>query len=98
MTMFDPIQMGKTQQLVTSLVDVETLLDCGMLQMLSHNGKWYNIRRNGATKRWKREPMRAEIPCKVGFRECFRLTFNPYGVCYEFLRERPGGVMLCGAY
>lgn len=53
--------------------EVETALDHGRLQMQGNGGRWYDIRRNGATKTWKRDPHKVEIPCKVGFRECFRL-------------------------
>jgi hypothetical protein len=53
--------------------EIETALDRGRLQIQSHNGRWYDVRRNGATKTWKRDPNKVEIPCKVGFKECFRL-------------------------
>lgn len=55
--------------------ELETALDRGRLQIKSVNGgKWYDIRRNGQTKTWKRTPSKVEIPCKVGFKECFRLA------------------------
>jgi hypothetical protein len=44
--------------------------DCKSIRQVG--GKWYDIRRNGQTKTWKRDPGKVEIPCKVGFRECFR--------------------------
>jgi hypothetical protein len=53
--------------------ELETALDRGRLQMQSVGGRWFDIRRNGATKTWKRQPGKVEIPCKVGFRECFHL-------------------------
>lgn len=69
--------------------DCERALDAHMLQVLGRNG-WYDIRRNGATKRWKRSPYRAEIPVKLGFRECFRLEFHDdQGGCLMPLRIRP---------
>lgn len=52
---------------------VETALDRGALQASFNGSQWYDIRRNGATKTWKRDPNKVEIPCKVGFKECFRL-------------------------
>jgi hypothetical protein len=69
--------------------EIETALDRGRLQMQSvghySGGKWYDVRRNGATKTWKRNPHKVEIPCKVGFRECFRLegSVNVDAVTYE---------------
>jgi hypothetical protein len=66
--------------------ELETALDRGRLQIQSVNGgRWFDIRRNGATKTWKRNPNKVEIPCKVGFRECFRLegSVNVDAVTYE---------------
>jgi hypothetical protein len=66
--------------------ELETALDRGRLQIQSVNdGRWFDIRRNGATKTWKRDPHKVEIPCKVGFRECFRLkgSVNVDAVTYE---------------
>lgn len=59
-----------------TITDVELLLDRGELQMLGHKGNWYDLRRNGATKRWKRDLGRAEIPVKCGFKEAFRIEFR----------------------
>lgn len=71
------------------LATAERLLDSHRLQVLGHRG-WYDIRRNGATKRWKRDPHRAEIPVKVGLRECFRLAYHAAkGEFGEALRETP---------
>lgn len=73
---------------VQSLAELETALDRGSVQLLGNNGRWYDIRRNGATKTWKRRPGLAEIPCKVGFREAFRLGVEGDACNYE-LRLRP---------
>lgn len=74
---------------VQTFTEAERLLDRGQLQVLGHGG-WYDIRRNGSTKRWKRNPHRASIPVKVGFREAFRLEFDDAcGGCGMALRERP---------
>ena len=73
----------------TTFTEAETALDRGRLQVLGRNG-WYDIRRNGATKRWKRQPHRASIPVKLGFLECFRLEFDDtQGGCLMPLRIRP---------
>ena len=68
----------------------EYALDKNLLQVLGCGGKWYDIRRNGKTKRWIRNPHKASIPVKVGLRECFRLEFdNSAGGCGMALRVRP---------
>jgi hypothetical protein len=53
--------------------EIETALRNGTLQGQARNGKWYNLRRNGATKTWKRDPNRWSIPVKAGLRDCFRI-------------------------
>lgn len=73
----------------TDSAAAEAALDRGTLQVLGHRG-WYDIRRNGATKRWKTRPHKSSIPVKVGLRECFRLEFdNAAGGCGMALRLRP---------
>lgn len=73
--------------------ELETALDRGRLQIKSVNGgKWYDIRRNGQTKTWKRTPSKVEIPCKVGFKECFRLAGSHNGMEWQWdchVRVRP---------
>lgn len=54
---------------------IETALDNGLLEVQWGNGKWYKVRRNGATKTWKRDAERFAIPCKTGFRDCFTIAF-----------------------
>lgn len=69
--------------------DAERALDAHMLQVLGRNG-WYDIRRNGKTKRWVTRPHQAELPVKLGLREAFRLNFdNTAGGCNMSLRIRP---------
>jgi hypothetical protein len=83
--------------------ELETALDRGTLQIKSVNGgQWYDIRRNGQTKTWKREPGKVEIPCKVdGFREAFRLRgdhFNnpePHWLWNYPVRIRPANFDPC---
>lgn len=48
----------------------EELLDKGNLFAAMHNGRWWKMRRNGATQRWKRDANRIRVPFKVGFKEC----------------------------
>lgn len=44
------------------------------LYYLCDNGRYRNVRFNGQTKTWKRDPERLEIPVKYGMYECFRIT------------------------
>jgi hypothetical protein len=53
-------------------VQLYELIERRRVQIRGQRG-WYDIRCNGALKRWKRDANRVEIPCKIGFRECFRL-------------------------
>jgi hypothetical protein len=64
---------------------LESLLDAGKLQVRC-GFHWYDVRRNGKTKQWKRSPDRFEVPCKVGFRITFTLNNNTSD---NELRERP---------
>lgn len=46
--------------------NVDALLDAGCLQCAMTSGRWWAIRRNGATKKWKRDATRIAIPYKMG--------------------------------
>ena len=46
--------------------NVEALLDAGHIEVSMRNGNHWKIRRNGATRRWKRDPSRIYIPWKAG--------------------------------
>lgn len=48
--------------------EVDDLLDQGMIEMAMANGEWWKIRRNGQTKRWKKDVNRIRIPIKFGWR------------------------------
>lgn len=74
---------------ITNFAEAERLLDRGQLQALAERG-WCDLRRNGTTKRWKRNYGRASIPVKMGFRNAFRLEFDDArGGCGINLRARP---------
>jgi excisionase family DNA binding protein len=45
---------------------VDMLLDAGSIEVAMSNGRWWRIRRNGATRRWKRDATRIYIPYKAG--------------------------------
>jgi hypothetical protein len=56
--------------------EIERLLDTGRLQVSSASvkgGRWYDVRRIGITKTWKRDPESFSIPVKVGLKDCFRI-------------------------
>lgn len=65
-------------KLELSLEQIESNLDAGLLKCpmrTSANGySLWQVRRNGKTRRWKRDPMRFEIPVKIGFRQCATIT------------------------
>ena len=48
--------------------EVETALDSGRLWARITNGRYWQCRRNGATKTWKTRPAEFRIPIKAGFR------------------------------
>lgn len=48
--------------------NVDRLLDAGLLEVAMGHGKWWKIRRNGQTKRWKKDVNRIRIPIKFGWR------------------------------
>lgn len=58
------------------LSEVENALDRNRLQVLGRGGRWYDIRRNGRTTAYRREPGRVSIPVKLGLRECFRIEWR----------------------
>lgn len=48
--------------------NIDALLDAGRIQVAMSGHRWWSIRRNGATKRWKRDPMRIRVPFRYGFK------------------------------
>ena len=48
--------------------NIDALLDAGEIEVAMANGNWWKVRRNGATKRWKRDASRIRTPLKMGFR------------------------------
>lgn len=53
-----------------NLADIEAALDGHSLYVAAGQGRFYLARRNGQTKRWKREPDRFRLPIKYGFKSC----------------------------
>lgn len=58
--------------------NVEALLDAGRLQVQMAHGAWWAIRRNGATRRWKRDPARFYIPYKAGLKVYGNITQDDF--------------------
>jgi hypothetical protein len=61
--------------LLTDSNDILTALVANQLQIMGRNKKWYDVKKNGQIKIWKRQD-RVEVPCKIGLRDCFRLTLS----------------------
>lgn len=57
-----------------SLAMIEAALDKHQLWAFMRNGTYWLVRRNGVTKRWKREPWRFRIPIKAGWKSYGELT------------------------
>lgn len=53
---------------------IEQLLDSGQIETEMNNGRWWALRRNGATKLWKTRPMEFQIPVKAGLHACSYIT------------------------
>jgi hypothetical protein len=62
------------QPLPSDLAAIEAALDSGRVQAEMTNGRWWRVRRNGATKTWKTRPGEFRIPIKAGLRSCAYLT------------------------
>lgn len=54
--------------------------------------KCWQMRRNGATKRWARQPERFRIPFKVGLRQCGYITNENVGD-FVFAADRESAEM-----
>lgn len=53
---------------------IEKALAESRLWAAMRNGRWWVLRRSGATKMWKRKPGSFEIPVRCGLRSCVRIT------------------------
>jgi hypothetical protein len=62
------IMRGAKWRNPTGRADFENALDTGQLFCAMGNGKFWQARRNGATRSWKRDVDRFYIPIKVGLR------------------------------
>lgn len=74
--------------------NVDSLLDRGQIEIQMKSRAWWSIRRNGATKHWKRDPARIYIPFKYGHKFYGYLTevdfMGPNGsLLLEYFRVKP---------
>jgi len=53
---------------------IEQALTEGLLWGAMPNGRYWKLRRNGATRVWKTRPNDFSIPVKAGLRSCARIT------------------------
>jgi hypothetical protein len=77
-----------------TIADIERLLDTGKLEILMRNGNYWQLRRNGATKRWKRDPERFRIPIKFGLRNTGAIEttdLDALGIREKTTHEPAGG-------
>lgn len=54
--------------------NIDALLDAGRIEVAMRSGAWWSIRRNGATRTWKRDAERVYLPIKYGFRMTTAIT------------------------
>jgi hypothetical protein len=54
--------------------NIDSLLNSGKIEIAMRNGNWWRIRRNGATKHWKRDALRIYVPFKAGLSSYGNLT------------------------
>ena len=64
--------------------NIDDLLNRGKIEVAMNNGRWWRIRRNGATKHWKRDAARIYVPFKAGLRFYGNLTETDFS-------SNPGG-------
>ena len=75
---------------VMTLYGLEQALDSGRLFVLvsAANDRWWKARRNGMTKRWKRQPQRFRIPIKAGFKLTGAITDHDLDPVASWLQVR----------
>ena len=69
---------GAVERTVITRDNIDNLLDRGQIEVKMGNGNWWQLRRNGATKLWKRDETRIRIPVKAGFRATDQITENDF--------------------
>ena len=61
-----------------SLADVERMLDEGKIYAEMQHGRFWKVRRNGQTAKWKTRPKEWQIPLKAGLRACGYIAWDNY--------------------
>jgi hypothetical protein len=69
-----------------TIEEIERLLDKGRLEIEMANGRYWTIRRNGATKRYKRHGERFRIPIKAGMKSYGAIETTD--LSYHGIREK----------
>ena len=59
---------------IMTRIAIEDALGRGDLWAAMRNGRYWKLRRNGATQLWKTRPNDFRIPVKCGFKTCTRIT------------------------
>jgi len=67
---------------------IEDALNRGMIETEMCNGKWWKLRRNGATKVWKSRPGHFRVPVKAGLRSCAYITHENMNSGHYRVREQ----------
>ena len=60
--------------------NLESLLESGQIEVAMRNGNWWQIRRNGATKRWRKDQSRIAIPIKAGLKAFGKITETDFRI------------------
>ena len=79
----ETLSREKANAVVITRDNVDSLLDRRQIEVAKSNGRWWEIRRNGATRTFKRDANRIEIPFKAGMRGYGTISqsdFLPNGV------------------
>lgn len=58
----------------TDIASIEHALQHGCLWVKMSSGRYWRLRRNGCTKRWKRDLQRFRIPVKAGLKAYAAIT------------------------
>lgn len=74
-----PPRFSATGETPVTIAEIELMLAHGQIFAEMRNGRFWQVRRNGATRRWKREPERFAIPVKAGLRSYATITERNIG-------------------
>jgi hypothetical protein len=58
--------------------NIDQMIDAGRIAINVGQDRWVRIRRNGATKRWRRDPHRIRIPFMIGPHQVGTITSNHF--------------------